>query len=142
MNVRLLLPEEILQRWSEISPLIQEALDTGQGENTLVDYMKKLMSLQVHCWLNTDNENKILGVCLTEFIQYTRHKTLHIIALTGTDFESWSNFGYSKIEQFAKDGGATVVEVWGRKGWVKALPKMDSGFEQVYVVMRKNIGEE
>jgi hypothetical protein len=33
------------------------------------------------------------------------------------------------------------VEQWGRPGWAKVLPKLIPGFEQAYVVMRKNIGE-
>jgi len=141
MNIRLLLPEEILQRWSEISPLIQKALDTGQGENTLVDHMKNLMNLQTHCWLIYNNQDETVGVGLTEFIQYTRHKTLHIITVTGKDFESWGGLVHPTLERFAKDGGAIAVEQWGRPGWARVLPKIVPGYEQAYVVMRKNIGE-
>lgn len=141
MNIRLTLPEELLHRWSEISPLIQEALNTGQGENTLVDHMKNLLDFRSHCWLIENNENEIQGVGLTEFIQYTRHKTLHIITVTGKDFEQWGGLVHPTIERFAKEGGAVAVEQWGRLGWAKVLPKIVPGYEQAYVVMRKNIGE-
>jgi len=140
MNIRLLLPEEVLEKWSILSPFIQEALATGQGENTLADHMRKLMNFESHCWLITDNE-EVLGAGLTEFIQYTRHKTLHIITIAGKNFEEWGGLVFPTIESFAKDGGATAVEQWGRAGWAKMLPKLISGFEQAYVVMRKNIGE-
>lgn len=140
MNIRLLLPEEILQRWSDISPLIQEALDKGQGENTLVDHMRNLLDFKTHCWLITDDK-EIKGVLLTEFIQYTRHKTLHVITLSGSDFSDWV-YLYPVIEKFAKEGGATAVEQWGRSGWAKVLPQLIPGFEQAYVVMRKNISSD
>ena len=141
MKIRLLLPEEILAKWSIISIMIQEALDSGQGENTLVDHMKNLLDFRSHCWLIENNENEIQGVVLTEFLQYTRHKTLHVITLSGKVFESWV-YLYPTIEQFAKDANCKAIEQWGRAGWSKVLPKLIPGFEQAYVVMRKNIGEE
>ena len=137
MNIRLLLPEEILQQWSNISPLIQEALDKGQQENTIVDHMRNLLDFKTHCWI-IKKEEEIKGVLLTEFLQYTRHKTLHVITLSGNDFKSWVHL-YPTIEQFAKDGGAISIEQWGRPGWAKTLPNLIPGFEQAYVVMRKKL---
>ncbi len=139
MKIRLLHPEEVLKDWLVLSPLIQEALDKGQGENTLLDHMKKILNFNTHCWLITNNE-EVKGVILTEFLQYTQHKTLHIITLSGNDFQAWVHL-YPTIEQFAKDAGCKAVEQWGRPGWARVLPKLVPGFEQAYVVMRKNIGE-
>jgi len=141
MKIQLLHPKEILDQWLVLSPLIQDALDKGQGENTLLDHMQKLLGFNSHCWVITNNEEEIKGVILTEFLLYTRHKTLHIITLSGNDFESWVHL-YPTIEQFAKDGGAVAIEQWGRPGWAKVLPKLVPGFEQAYVVMRKNIGDK
>jgi hypothetical protein len=139
MKIRLLHPEEVLKEWLVLSPLIQEALDKGQGENTLLDHMKRLLNFSTHCWLIT-NDEEVKGVILTEFLQYTQHKTLHIITLSGNDFELWVHL-YPTIEQFAKDAECKAIEQWGRPGWAKVLPKLVPGFEQAYVVMRKNIGE-
>ena len=96
MNIRLLLPEEVLEKWSILSPFIQEALATGQGENTLADHMRKLMNFESHCWLITDNE-EVLGAGLTEFIQYTRHKTLHIITIAGNYLISILTNNYYRV---------------------------------------------
>jgi hypothetical protein len=139
MKIRLLHPEEVLKDWLVLSPLIQEALDKGQGENTLLDHMKKLLNFNSHCWVIKDKE-EIKGVILTEFLQYTQHRTLHIITLSGTEFETWVHL-YPTIEQFAKEAGCIRCEIWGRAGWAKVLPKVLPGFEQAYVVMSKNIGE-
>jgi hypothetical protein len=141
MKIRLLLPEEILLKWSTISSMIEEALLTGQKESNLVDHMRNLMNLQTHCWLIENDKEEMQGVGLTEFIQYNRHKTLHIITVTGKDFKTWGADVHPILEQFAKDGGAIAVEQWGRSGWAKVLPKVVPGYEQAYVVMRKNIGE-
>ena len=142
MNIRLVLPEEILSRWSEISPYIQEAIDKGQGENSLLDHARKLLHCNTHCWLIEDQDNKLIGVGITEFMQYAQYKVLHIVTLTGKDFESWGGLVFPRIEGFAKAGGAAYVEQWGRTGWTKVLPKIVPGFEQTYVVMRKKIGDE
>jgi hypothetical protein len=140
MQIRLLSPEEVLDRWLVLSPLIKDALDKGQGENTLLDHMKRILNFNSHCWLITNDEEEVKGVVLTEFLQYTQHKTLHIITASGQEFSTWAHL-FSTLEEFAKDAGCVAVEQWGRPGWAKVLPQLIPGFEQAYVVMRKNIGE-
>jgi hypothetical protein len=133
--------EDTLQHWPTISSLLQKAKDKGQGESSMSDYMKKILNGYAQCWVAIDDERKIIGAGLTEFMVYSKYKTLHIILFTGVDFEQQSKLFYT-VEAFAKEAGCVAVEQWGRPGWAKVLPKYVPGFKQAYVVMRKEIGDD
>jgi hypothetical protein len=130
-------PEDTLHYWPTISPLLQLATDTGQGENSMTDYMRKVLNGVAQCWVVLDGE-KIVGAGLTEILHYSQHKTLHIILFSGSDFEQQAKV-FPAVEQFAKDSGCKAIEQWGRAGWAKTLPKYVPGFKQAYVVMRKDL---
>lgn len=129
--------QEALHYWPTISPLLELAMNTGQGENSMVDYMRKVLNGIVQCWVVVDDD-KIVGAGLTEILVYPQHKTLHIILFSGSDFEQQSKV-FPTIEKFAKDSGCKSIEQYGRAGWAKVLPKYVPGFKQVYVVMRKDL---
>lgn len=137
MIIRQLTHEETIQHWATISSYLEEVLKHGQGESTLTDYFRKILNNYAHCWAVIEN-GQILGVGLTEFLQYAQHKTLHIIAFSGSNFEEQSKV-FPTVEQFARDTGCKAIEQWGRQGWAKVLPQYVPGFKQAYVVMRKDL---
>jgi len=133
INIKLLTREEIIADWPRISQLFQRAMDHGQHESTLADYLQKLLNYQAQCWMLGNGD-----VGLTEILNYTQHRTLHIILFTG-DKTSVNQEPLSIVEKFAKDNGCSALEQWGRKGWAKMLPKQIPGFYEAYTVMRKDI---
>ena len=138
MKIIKLQPSQALEHWPTISKLLSRVISHGQGESTLTDYMQKILNNYAQCWVVIDTEDSIVGAGLTEFLQYARHKTLHIIAFSGSDFEEQSKV-FPTVEQFAKDNGCKAIEQWGREGWAKVLPRYVPGFKQAYVVMRKDL---
>jgi hypothetical protein len=138
MKIILLSPQQALEHWKTISELLRKVLEHGQGESTLTDYMKKILNEFAQCWAVVDDELNIVGVGLTEYLQYSQHKTLHIIAFSGSNFEEQSKV-FPTVEQFARDSGCKAIEQWGRPGWAKVLPKYVPGFKEAYVVMRKEL---
>jgi len=138
MKIIQLQPSQALEHWPTISKLFLKVLDHGQGESTLTDYMQKILNHYAQCWVVIDNDSNIVGAGLTEFMYYAQHKTLHIIAFSGSNFEDQSKV-FPTVEQFAKDAGCKAIEQWGRPGWAKVLPQYVPGFKQAYVVMRKDI---
>jgi len=138
MKIILLTPDQTVQHWSTLSVLLQKVIEHGQGESTLTDYLKKILNEYIQCWAVVDNELNIIGAGLTQYLQYSQHKTLHIIAFSGSDFEEQSKV-FPTVEQFARDSGCKAIEQWGRPGWAKVLPKYVSGFKEAYVVMRKDL---
>lgn len=139
MNIVLLPPELALKHWLTISQYLIKAIEHGQGESTLTDYMRRVLNKEVHCWVVVEGEdNNIIGAGLTQVLQYAQHTTLHIIAFSGENFEEQSKV-FPTVEQFARDMGCKAIEQWGRQGWAKTLPKYVPGFKQAYVVMRKDL---
>jgi len=138
MKIILLTPDQTVQHWSIISGYLNKVIEHSQGESTLTDYLKKILNEYVQCWAVVDNDLNIIGVGLTQYLQYSQHKTLHIIAFSGSDFEEQSKV-FPTVEQFARDSGCKAIEQWGRPGWAKVLPKYVPGFKEAYVVMRKDL---
>jgi hypothetical protein len=137
INIQLLTKEQTIEHWGILSGYFNRVLPHGQGESTLTDYLTKVLNGYAHCWAVIAG-GVIAGAGLTEFLIYSQHKTLHIIAFSGNNFEEQSKV-FPTVEQFAKDSGCKSIEQWGRAGWAKTLPKYVPGFKQAYVVMRKDL---
>ena len=138
MKIILLLPEQAVEYWPTISGLLTKAIDRSQGESNLTDYLRKILNAHAQCWAVIDHNNNIVGAGITEFLQYSQHKTLHIVAFAGSNFEEQSKV-FPTVEEFAKINDCKSIEQWGRPGWAKVLPKYVPGFKQAYVVMRKDL---
>lgn len=138
MKIRLVMPDEIAMTWNNYVPLITSALDHGCGETKLSEYLRRLMAMEAQLWAISNGDDELIGVGLTQFLNYSTHKTLHIVGCAGIDWPQWAHL-HSVVESFAIKGGAIAVEQWGRPGWTKVLPKLVPGYKPVYQVMRKEL---
>ena len=142
MKTILLSPAQITEHWDILKEPLKKAFETGQHECDLSDYLARALTRQAQIWVfQEEPSNNILGVGLTQFLQYTNYKTLHIVAVGGIEWDKWADCYYI-VEQFAKDNGCKAVEQWGRRGWTKLLKEHIPGFETVYHVMRKELDED
>ena len=130
MDVKLLLPEEVLAQWPEIAPLVSSFLDKGEGESTVFDIAQKCISMQYQCWIVTDEEG-IVCVCITKIDEHPTFKSLHIIGVAGSDWPTWRHF-HSNLEGFAKFNDCKRITQWGRKGWVKQLQNFEGQHGEIY----------
>jgi len=137
MELVLLSREEIVSNWVYLQNQFQRALSHGQGESTAVDYLQKLLNYQAQAWVIKDN-SVFTGAVLTEILNYTRHKTLHIIVFSGEGFENQHRM-FLTLENFARDNNCSALEAWGRSGWSKVLPKYIPEMREVYRVFRKDL---
>lgn len=125
------------ENWHVLSGFLKQAHAHGQQESTLTDYLQKILNMNAQCWVVFEDD-KVVGVGLTQILTYARHKTLHIIDFTGSaDAVTPEIIGV--VEEFAKNNGCIALEQWGRKGWAKMLPKQIPGFYEAYTVMRKKL---
>jgi hypothetical protein len=138
MQARLLSPEELSSYWELVRPLLAEAHSHGLDETPLSTHLARALNWQSQVWVAIDDDNKIAGAMLTTFLQYTNYKTLQIVLFTGEGFKGYSEL-FSVIEEWALKSGCKAIEQWGRRGWSKVLPKVVPGFEEAYVVMRKEL---
>lgn len=138
MKIVPILPDGVVSAWIVISEYLQRAIDTGQGESSLTDYLRKILNGSAQCWVVLDKDEHIVGVGLTEILQYNQHKTLHIIAFSGDNFDEQAQI-FPTVVEYAKFNGCKSIEQWGRKGWAKVLPKYIPEFKEVYTVMRMDL---
>ena len=120
ITTRMITVDEAVERGATLGPMIQRALAKGQGERDFNDYASLMISGEAHLWLVEEDE-EVVGVALTKFNQYPQYKSLHIAALTGDRWFEWGPMAHERLEEFAKETGCEKIEVWGRKGWERAL---------------------
>jgi len=133
----LLMPAQVSEHWHMVKEPLKEALAHSVNETPIEVWLSRILNLQAQLWVFT-RDDEIIGVGLTQFLDYATHRTLHLVLCGGIDWETWAD-QYYVVEEFAKKNGCKAVEQWGRKGWTKILPKHIPGFETVYYVMRKEL---
>ena len=133
MDVKLLIPEEVLAKWPEIAPLVLSFLEKGEGESTVFDIAQKCLSMHYQCWIVTD-EDKIICVCITKIDEYSEFKSLHIIGVAGSAMHTWQHF-HCALEGFAKFNSCKRITQWGRKGWIKQLESLEGQHGEAYKVV-------
>jgi hypothetical protein len=145
-TLHLLLPDAVGEYWHLVKDRLQQAISHGTGESTLADWLKALANGNAQLWilleegLPTANEAEIKaalrGALITQFLNYNRYRTLHLVMLQSDDF-SQSAPQYHLLEAFGKRNNCVAIEQWGRPGWARALPKYVPGFKLSYHVMKK-----
>jgi len=76
-------------------------------------------------------------VAVTEIIDYPLVSALRIVLLAGQDMAVWQRDLLETLESFATLHGATRLEAYGRKGFIRALKPL--GFELAYYAVMKEI---
>lgn len=129
--IRMLEPEELALRWTEVKPYIDRALAHGVGESTSHDLFMECMDKRSVCW-----EAPGQAFAIVRFIRMYGHDQLQIVTTAG---EGWADYGpeaLAILEDFAKQEGCKYVSIWGRKGWERTLPE---GYKHTYSVFHKEI---
>ena len=110
--------EELSSKYKQIQPLLKKAL-TKAPEYNEEAVLAKVLNGTSQMWLAEDDE--LLGITITEGVQYPEYLALNIHLLGGTRLKEWMEIGLEKIQQFAKDSGCKEISLSGRKGWEKLL---------------------
>ena len=123
--------EDLLFIWSQVSPLLEKALDETY---TIKDILYGLSNERMQLFISW-NDNKIESAVVTEIAQYPRAKILRYFLAGGTNLDNWLERIQEKIEKFAKQNECTHLEVAGRKGWVRKL----KGYQMKAIILSKEI---
>ena len=131
MTIRLLTAEELAQRWHEVKPYVDRALEYGQGESTSHDLFMECMNKWAACFEAPGKSFAIVRKCTL-----SQYDQLQIVTTSG---EGWDEYGPEALpilEDFAKQEGCKNIAIWGRKGWERVLP---DGWKHVYSVFHKEL---
>lgn len=110
----------------------------SNGRASIDDIVGFLYSGQMNLWVGVYEGGIVVGYLMTEVKQYPKKKLLNVqycAADTGVlDKAGEKIFGI--LEQFARDGGCSGIEFFGRPGW--APHAKSQGFDTRTVVYEKH----
>ena len=74
--------------------------------------------------IQTSETGRVRGCCVTEFVNYPKHRVINIVLCGGEPGFLENGFGelLGEIERRAKGLGATAIAAIGRVGWEKVAP--------------------
>ncbi len=118
---------------------LMSALEHGNGERKLEHIVQELMEGTKQIWIGTI-DGKFVATVVTHIIDYPSKKTCEVCYLGG---ESGTGVldalgELSVIEEWAELQGCDDMQVYGRRGWLKALKKYD--YSERYTIVGKPLG--
>ena len=117
---------------------IESALRFSYGEREVRDVLKELVDGSKQIWLGTLN-NEFVATVITQIIDYPKKKTCEICYMGGTAGAGILDaLGYlESVEDWAIANGCDDIQVFGRRGWLKALKK--HGYSSRYTIIGKDL---
>lgn len=105
--------------WDAVRPFIESALKYESGEREPDDILTAILRRDAQLWIVKDP--MIVGVAVTEVIQYPRAKFVLVDVFAGQEMARWFEVWHESIRNWAKEQGADGLKIMGRKGWSRRL---------------------
>ena len=132
--------EDVLSRYNLIKVSIDRALSYSSGEWTTSQIIRNCIAdpSYYQIWEVVEN-GETQGFGSTRVIDYPNFTAMHVMTFSGRtseDFQKWSE----RWDEILKEHpNIDIVELTGRRGWVKKLEKL--GYTERYTTMRKSFKE-
>ena len=115
--------ENIEAWWSLVQEYLITALEHGLGEYSIEDIKESCKSKDMQLWVKMDREVK--GAFVTKIAKYPQKNLLCVILLGGDEFQEWRDEADALLNAFGKEHNCEYIELFGRKGWGRALKDID-----------------
>ena len=115
--------ENIEAWWSLVQEYLITALEYGLGEYSIGDIKKSCKSKDMQLWVKMGREVK--GAFVTKIAKYPQKNLLCVILLGGDEFQEWRDEADALLNAFGKEHNCEYIELFGRKGWGRALKDID-----------------
>ncbi len=117
---------------------IESSLQFSYGEREIHDIMRELVEGTKQIWVGTI-DGELAATVVTHIIEYPKKKTCEICYLGGeAGIGVLRALGEVKsIEDWAISEGCKDIQVFGRRGWLKALDK--HGYSSRYTILGKDL---
>lgn len=123
---------KLRELWPLLAPFLEEALGRGHGEHNLEQVLDEVLERRMQLWGVVDPTG-IVAALTTRVVSHPGLRVLQIAYLGGSGIDEWGEELHEKMREFARMKNCERIEICGRLGWLKKLPKV--GYEQQYVVM-------
>lgn len=135
---RLLKPEEVARRWTEIRALLAKAIAHGEGE-TEVDDVKDLVLQNRMCVMVLEDEGVVDLALAAEVTKYPRKNVLNIAFVGGKNGRVVARRHYLSLEQIGRMFGCSAVQCYCRPAVARYLKRLFPDVREAYLVMRRDI---
>jgi len=108
--------------WREAAPHIMRATDRSFERYGLYDIFKALKTGHQQLWVVYDDDT-VIAAFTTSVTDYPGRRILTCQFCGGAQLTEWSGPATEVLQSYAKQTGCTLVELYGRKGWVRELKK-------------------
>lgn len=129
---------DVNQWWERVEPYIESALEHGIGEYLPEDIRVGCVERKMQLWVIWDKG--IRAVVVTQILRYPRKSILLGLLIAGEGFKEWSPMLDEMLEKFGQEKGCHYIELFGRKGWSKVLPKLN--YRETVRMYTKDITKE
>lgn len=120
--------------WGDVKPLIQKAINMGNGEYLIDDVYTAIQNRTMQLWIALSGA-EIIGAGCTEIYSYPRQKTCGVrLWASGSPRDKWLEF-LAYVEAWAVTNGCDAMEVFGRQGWERVLVD----YNKTVVILRKQL---
>jgi hypothetical protein len=127
---------DIPKVWPVVLPLVEATLaEFGDRGHNAQDYRDACEAREQQIWVAMKDAREIDGVAFTELLLKPRRKIARVTLLAGRDLHGWFPIASPVLYAWAREMGASVLEMVGRPGWSRSLP----GWRVDEVVMRKEL---
>jgi hypothetical protein len=117
--------------WPVVEPLLTPALSRG-GEMTTQTLAEALRDGRFLLWLAWSG--RLEAVAVTEIADTIAGRVCCIVACGGRERARWLGLR-TDLETYARRAGCTRMRIYGRKGWLRALPD----YRPVRVILEKDL---
>ena len=137
MKVIGITPVQVPMVWPNVAPLLEKAIDRGDGTMTLDGLRSMCETRDGQLWVILGDTQESCAAAVTAIQNSDALRYLLILALGGMDMYAWIHALDETLSRFAKAHGCSQVRLIGRPGWARVLESI--GAKQVSVVLAKEV---
>jgi hypothetical protein len=122
--IKLLSDTDIVDNFQLLLPLVKKPLERMGAEKgvTPSHVLQRCLTLEWQCWATTN----FSCIFITQIvIQPTGYRTLNIYLIGGAGLGDWLESAWDVFKNFGRHTNCSEIVGRGRKGWVKALQKIE-----------------
>ena len=127
-------PDSIAGIAGLLTPLLSRSTELCNGRLYPEDVFRAAQEGEMQVWLAYDQELHVLGMVVTEIVQYPARRACLLIQCAGDALERWVHM-LPDIEGWAKGRGCTLMEIQGRRGWKRRC----SDYTEAHTVFEKEL---
>ncbi len=127
-------PENLaLHAWVDAKPLLAAAIDRSGGRYDVASVPRLLESGEAQLFIGIDSSGPIVAA-LTQVVRYPASRRMVVLFCGGRKMRLWLRPGIAAIEEWARACQCDGVEIFGRKGWARAL-----GYRKTAEILERNL---